>query len=120
VPRTAPLYRRRIVLLQPGESRPGPTGERMPGPETRHEVRAERRDLPFKERVESGVSLDEEVTRFFVRRGDVGPMPTAAWKMIDDRDEMYDVRSVIVQDGRRDDDPFAPLELLCLTSKGVA
>jgi len=118
--RRAPLYRRQVTLLEPGTPRRGPTGERLPCPHVRHEVRAERVDVPFRERIEFGLSLDEHVTRHLVRRGDVGPFPTAEWKLEDERGDMYDIRSVNIQDERRDDDPYAPLELLCVTGKGVA
>jgi len=115
-----PLYHRRLVLLEPGAPYRGPTGQILHRDPTEHEVRGERRDLTATERVQHGLSAAEQVTRFLVRRGDLVRLPTGSWQLRDDREDRYDIESVNIADGRRDEDPHAVVTLLCAVTTGVS
>jgi len=113
-----PRYDRDITLVEPGvpsKSASGFSGRTSP---TEHPVRAARVDLTAAERIASGLALNEQTTRFLVRRGDVPRMPSVSWQVRDDRSEVYSVISVNVAHGRRDLDPSAALTLLCTTTRG--
>jgi len=118
--RRAPRFHRHLTLLAPGGQTRGPTGQVLRGSDPEHAVRAERRDLTVAERFAAGISTADHVTRFLVRRGDLPQLPATTWKVRDDRATTYDVESVTVPDGWRDDDPRTVVTVLCTVTEGVA
>jgi len=128
----APLFRRELVLLEPQPPTiSAKSGERVPSADTEHRLRGERRDLSSAERFAAGLGLDEQVTRFLVRRGDIrGAYPNTSWSLRDlEREasgspdaacpEQYQIEQVTAQDGRRDDDPHGVLTLTCAIVRGT-